>query len=753
MTFKYYLILLSCFILKQGLVAQIVPPPATQSEVDAGANRFKYVTPYTLANRAGGGGTLTGSVWFPGPFTVSGTNWYLNATISNYALAPAITNLTGPSGSNKVLIAATGTRATNAFKRYYFDTNVAHILSNVVASASSGDVVELGAGDFRIGVQTIRVPVGVTLKGQGMRRTFLIGDVGVATNSIVQIMSTNVIEDLTIVANKKSSYFQYPIGNNMIFGHPAATNVTLRRVHLDGETDCLLISQSNRVSITIENCEFRSAWDVCNLLDLDTGDGVPGITATIRDSILYSDSATAQLPASIADPKSQPLIVSGALVDLITSVVTATNHKAISLSLQGFETNLVYITDTIFRSAGTNGYGKQIDISTDSDVSVSKAVVSSQRIQDSDVNGSSGVTYLPAQTGSLRASTFRSLDDIFATDGLFGRTATITNELQAQTVNTTDLNSTGSAVLKDVAVDSLTMALATASRVARIDANGNITNVVSGSPSTEYVKADGTTGTPSGGGGTNFPNVNLLVGGTNLTLSAGVRKAYHNQTNGSHGINLNLAVPESGYEVVYSVSNSGSSDITVTFYTNSVASNFYDIASKTNVNTFTAAASAITEAKLKFIGGGIWILERTFGPEAVLKFGTGIWSDTNGANGLDITPFTRRYTNYASASITINCATDVTANYTNAVAANNTITLATPVIGTSGSLGLVSDGSARTLAILAPVAITWLSTNDTATATNILTTASKRSLFAWRVGLGTDGVSTNIHCWVKNQTP
>lgn len=268
-----------------------------------------------------------------------------------------------------------------------------------------------------------------------------------------------------------------------------------------------------------------------------------------------------------------------------------------------------------------------------------------------------------------------------------------------------------------------------------------------------YTISDDDAGGGSGGGGTNFPNVNLLLGGTNLTLSAGVRKAYHNQTNGSHGINLNLAVPESGYVVTYSVSNSSASDIVVTFYTNSVAANPYDLATKTNVNTFTASASAITTAELKYIGSGIWQLESVKGPVAIQKFGPGIITDTNGANGLDITLSTRRYTNYASASITINCATDVTANYTNAVAANNTITLATPVIGTSGSLGLVSDGSARTLAILSPVAITWLSTNDTANATNILTTANKRSLFAWRVGMGTDGVSTNIHCWVKNQTP
>ena len=141
----------------------------------------------------------------------------------------------------------------------------------------------------------------------------------------------------------------------------------------------------------------------------------------------------------------------------------------------------------------------------------------------------------------------------------------------------------------------------------------------------------------SGGGGTNFPNVNLLLGNTNLILSAGVRKAFHNQTNGSHGINLNLAVPESGYVVTYSVSNSSSSDITVTFYTNSVAANPYDIATKTNVNTFTASASAITEAQLKYIGSGIWVLESVKAPAAVLKFGSGITATTNGVNGLDVT--------------------------------------------------------------------------------------------------------------------
>jgi len=137
-----------------------------------------------------------------------------------------------------------------------------------------------------------------------------------------------------------------------------------------------------------------------------------------------------------------------------------------------------------------------------------------------------------------------------------------------------------------------------------------------------------------------------------------------------------------------------------------------------------------------------------------LKVGTFFEAITNFVDRSITIQSTRRFTNYADANITINAATEVAANFTNAVAGNRSITLATPVIGASGSLSLVSDGSARTLAILSPSAsVTWMSTNDTATATNILTSASKRSLFAWRVGMATDGVTTNIACWVKNQAP
>ena len=363
--------------------------------------------PIIIPQQGGGGSTVSGSItgaysFNGGLSTINATNVYLAPAISNLVLNLAITNV---GASNRVLMSASETRITNAFKRFYFDTNVAHVLSNLVASASSGDVVELGAGDFRIGTQTIRPPVGVTLRGQGMGVTRIIGDVGVATNSIVQLMSTNIIEDLTVIAGKKSlSTFQYPIANLMIFGHPACTNVILRRVEIDGETDCLLISQTNSTSGTIEDSWFHSAWDVCNILDLDDGNAAPGANWTIRRTRLYADSATAQNPQGVANPKSQPFIAAGAIVNLINCELTATNHKAITIILQGFETNLISIFDGTLQSAGTNGFGKQVDITTDSDNSVSTVKVSGTLINDTALAGSTVVYYEPRQVSTLYTS-------------------------------------------------------------------------------------------------------------------------------------------------------------------------------------------------------------------------------------------------------------------------------------------------------------------------------------------------------------
>mgnify|MGYP001610396311 CR=1 FL=1 len=164
-----------------------------------------------------------------------------------------------------------------------------------------------------------------------------------------------------------------------------------------------------------------------------------------------------------------------------------------------------------------------------------------------------------------------------------------------------------------------------------------ITNITSANANTVITTNGGVlvlTTAASGGGGTNFANVNILLGDTNLVLSSGVEKSFRQDTNGSHGINLSLAVPESGYKVRYAVSNAGSSEITITLYTNAVAANMYDNPSMTNVNSITAAAAGKTQWDMTYEGSGIWTVSGLEGPTKNLIFGPGITAVTN---GLDVT--------------------------------------------------------------------------------------------------------------------
>ncbi len=97
MTFKlkYLSLWMLCFILKQDLKAQIVPPPATQAEVDAGVNRFKYVTPYTFANSSliggGGGGSSSNFFNINVTNTVQRTVWRAGST-TNLTIPWGVTN-------------------------------------------------------------------------------------------------------------------------------------------------------------------------------------------------------------------------------------------------------------------------------------------------------------------------------------------------------------------------------------------------------------------------------------------------------------------------------------------------------------------------------------------------------------------------------------------------------------------------------------------------------------------------------------
>lgn len=244
---------------------------------------------------------------------------------------------------------------TNAYKHYFYDTNSAPTLSNKVANVSAGDTVELGEGVFNIGPQTIRVPVGARLIGQGIDKTIISGTVGADTNAIVLLSSTNIIEDLTVEAGNRTAYLQYPMGLSSGLGHRAATNITLRRVKLDGESDGLFIVHSNYCSGWIEDCNFISKFDSCNLLgNLSTGTPWPGQDWTIINTRLIADVAGATEPASLANNGATPLKVAHGRVTLLQCNVVATNGDTTACATSFGDTNLFIIVGGRWESAGTN---------------------------------------------------------------------------------------------------------------------------------------------------------------------------------------------------------------------------------------------------------------------------------------------------------------------------------------------------------------------------------------------------------------
>ncbi len=139
-----------------------------------------------------------------------------------------------------------------------------------------------------------------------------------------------------------------------------------------------------------------------------------------------------------------------------------------------------------------------------------------------------------------------------------------------------------------------------------------------------------------GGGGTNFPAVLLLSGNTNLTGQAGNITAYFQITNGSHGLDFDLAAPSSGHIFRNFETNSATTNYTVTFYTNGIAGSYYNPETKTNETTFIVPAGSLTMQEWTLVSGN-WVLTRHIQPVGRANWGTGLSASTNGINGLDIT--------------------------------------------------------------------------------------------------------------------
>jgi hypothetical protein len=92
-------------------------------------------------------------------------------------------------------------------------------------------------------------------------------------------------------------------------------------------------------------------------------------------------------------------------------------------------------------------------------------------------------------------------------------------------------------VATNVALRGVSLPAITQSRALVVDGNGNLTNVTSGSPSTEFVKADGTAAVPAGGSGTpggETPMIQMNMGGAFV----GTTNLIYDPTNKTMGLNL-----------------------------------------------------------------------------------------------------------------------------------------------------------------------------------------------------------------------
>lgn len=279
-----------------------------------------------------------------------------------YAAAPTGIEIRRPGGvsggtnvinvtSNSVVVSAPGGTATNAFKTYLFETNTAPILSNLIASTSSGDLIELGVGDFRLGLQNIILPVGVTLRGKP-GATRIISKAPLFTNGpIITIASSNTVENLEIIQENSAIWYQAAIGFNSTLGHRAATNVTLRNIRaIDGQSDIVFMRSDDYYEVRGYDCFFKSKWDTyAQVFETSTGTNY----CVWRNTYFESDFKGATFPDALVLDTATPVKVSG-LLELYNCTVIATNGvTSVGMTIQT-EGSQIHVYGGRFEVAGTN---------------------------------------------------------------------------------------------------------------------------------------------------------------------------------------------------------------------------------------------------------------------------------------------------------------------------------------------------------------------------------------------------------------
>jgi hypothetical protein len=243
-----------------------------------------------------------------------------------------------------------------------------------VAARIDDDQLELGPGRYDVGTANLDLSAGGTLsasmRGAGMGRTVIRGNIGVNDGAIVRPGSTSVVQDLTIEAPDDEIVFHYGSNANIPY---TIEDAKLINVELRGSNDNFVMRATGdqTAKVTCWHCRFTSLWD-----------------STIADgntTLIFHDCVVESLgPATISGANGNAIALSlanGATIEINGGRVEASGHPGVSTAIATGNTGgtlrlrgvrLVSEADTTARDLSILSLGTTIEIDAATEVASSK---------------------------------------------------------------------------------------------------------------------------------------------------------------------------------------------------------------------------------------------------------------------------------------------------------------------------------------------------------------------------------------------
>lgn len=245
---------------------------------------FTNNAPTTLTGLTNSGSTLlsgvayvSGAATFTGPFT----NYSAASTLfSNITSLGQITVGRDPAAAMEVVTkqyadSTAGTGITNA-RILYVQTNGLALsqavrgnpnkpynsITAAVSQALSGDTIKLGAGKFYVVGAAVELPDNVSLVGEGMHATEIIGGAQLLADGLGPLVNpgdNSYVGHMSITSSNEAN-FAAPIGVTVVSAH-SFTNVVVDSVRLFGNTDNVYVDTNELAEMTIFNSYLFGTFD------------------------------------------------------------------------------------------------------------------------------------------------------------------------------------------------------------------------------------------------------------------------------------------------------------------------------------------------------------------------------------------------------------------------------------------------------------------------------------------------------------